>query len=107
MKQITLILCVIPFLISLCGKTNDRPNILFVFTDDHRLVFSNRYFIGKLDNFVIFVQVAIAPHLTLKEGRITCLCHVDALCCLQDVMVFRDGQNQATSYYHDNLKNAA
>ena len=35
MKQITLILCVIPFLISLCGKTSDRPNILFVFTDDH------------------------------------------------------------------------
>ena len=65
MKQITLILCVIPFLISLCGKTNDRPNILFVFTDDHA-----PHAIGAYNGWLKSVNPTPVIDKLAKEGMV-------------------------------------
>ena len=65
MKQITLILCVIPFLISLCGKTSDRPNILFVFTDDHA-----PHAIGAYNGWLKSVNPTPVIDKLAKEGMV-------------------------------------
>jgi len=65
MKQITLILCFIPFLISLCGKTNDRPNILFVFTDDHA-----PHAIGAYNGWLKSVNPTPVIDKLAKEGMV-------------------------------------